>query len=624
MKKFSSIIVLSVFILSAHNAFAVYNASDVIGQRDGSNLPSYTTNSANNGGSVGARGFSSEVRAIKIDTTNHRLFVADRNNNRVMVFNLDSNNELVDYDADNVIGQSSLTSADAVACTATSVGSPSGIGYDSTNNRLFVVSNHSGTNSRVMVFNLSGGITDGMAASNVLGQADLTTCASTVSRTQKNLYFPFDILYDNTSGLLYVSDLAHNRVMAYDGRPGVASSMTVCGVTTTGLLDNMDASCVLGQPNFITATSGNSDIKINGALGLALDTTNNRLYVSEYAGNRIKVFDTSTFVNGSGSNGISASYVLGQADFTSSAAGTTQSTLSWPGGLTRDATSGLLYVSDEVNHRVMVFDTSGTITTGMNASYVLGADDFTTINSTVTASTIGAAHGIVYDTTNKTLYVNDTTNSRILLFKPTISIQSSTLNSGKVTRSYSESITISNNQQTPSLELVSGTLPSGISISGTSLVGRAIEVGTYNFVLKAIDTGIHGIFSSDDTNFSIDIQYLPSTSGTITSSYGSKVNNEVLISENVPSVDNNNTSNIKVCAAFSKSIKLGKNNDKDEVKLWQQFLNNGESENLTIDGIYGRKSRLAIMKFQKKYKISSDGIIGPKTEDLGNRKKICY
>lgn len=513
MKKFL-LTTASVFVLcfSSTHVFAAYNASDVLGQRTVGDAASFTTNSANNGGSVGARGLSSEVRAIKLDTVHHRLFVADRNNNRVLVYNLDSSNNLIDHDADNVIGQASLTAAAAVACTATSVGSPSGIEYDSTNNRLFVVSNHSGTNSRVMVFDLSGGITDGMAATNVIGQANLTTCVSTVARTQKNLYFPFDMLYDSATGLLYVADLAHNRVMAYDARPGVASGMTVCGVTTTGLVDNMDASCALGQPNFVTATSGNSDIKINGALGLALDSTHNRLYVSEYAGNRIKVYDTSAL-----STGMAASYVIGQTGFTTATTGITSTTFNWPGGLSYDSVTGYLYVSDENNHRVMIFDTSAGVSTGMAATYVFGADDFTTVNSTVTAATMGTAHGIDFDATNKRIYVGDSTNARILIFQPTVTLADSTFTNAVQNNSYTAAFPVSGEQQTVTMSVTSGSLPTGLSLSGSSLTGTPTTPGTYSFNAKATDSGIHGIFETLSYAFSLFVH--PKGSGMVPSVY---------------------------------------------------------------------------------------------------------
>ena len=341
MKKFI-LTAVSVFVLcfSSTHAFAAYNASDVLGQRTAGDAAAFTTNAANNGGTVSARGFSTEVRSVKLDTVHHRLFVADRGNNRVLVFNLDSSNELIDHDADNVFGQVGLTSNASSCTTSTGMGGPSGIEYDTTNNRLFVgMTNAAGTFSRIVVYDLSAGITDGMAGVNVLGQTNLTTC-SIRTNTANSVYFPFDMKYDSITGLLYVADLTRNRVLVFDARPAGSSAETICGVTTTGIVDNMNASCVIGQPNFTTITSGNTDAKMNGTLGLAIDSTNHRLFVSEYAANRIKVFDISSFVDGSGSNSMSASYVLGQTDFVTATSGTTQSKLSWPGGWSFDSSTG--------------------------------------------------------------------------------------------------------------------------------------------------------------------------------------------------------------------------------------------------------------------------------------------
>lgn len=618
MKKYLSIFVLSFLFLSTNNALAVYNASDVIGQRDGSNLPSFTTSAVNNGGSVSARGLSSEARAIKLDTTHHRLFVADRGSNRVLVYNLDSNNELVDTDADNVFGQVDLNSSASSCTTATGLNGPSGVEYDDTNNRLFVaMTNSAGTFSRVVVYDLSSGITDGMAAVNVLGQADLTTCNARVN-TANNVYFPFDMKYDGSTGLLYVADLARNRVLAFDARPAGAAAITVCGVTTTGIVNNMNASCVIGQPNFTTVSSGNTDAKMNGTLGLAIDSTNHRLFVSEYAANRIKVFDISSLVDGSGANGMSASYVLGQTDFATATSGTTQSKLSWPGGLSFDSTTGLLYVSDEVNHRVMIYDVSGTLSNGMNATYVLGADDFTTINSGATASTMGSVFGNVFNPSTKNLFAIDVTNSRILVFKPTITITTSELKDTLKKKLNTLPLDVTGFQETASLALVGGALPDGLEISGTSLVGRPKEVGTFNFTIQAIDTGIHGIFNSlENADYSLVVKN-PEISGSRPSSFS-----ESAIISTVPVVQTPVTVEPKTCNTFTMPIKSKGLNDKGEVKAWQLFLNSQESENLSVDGGYGPLTKNAIIKFQSKYKLGSDGIVGPITREKANSIKIC-
>ncbi len=605
MKKYLSIFVLSFLFLSTNSALAVYNASDVIGQRDGSNNASYTTNTA----AVTASGLSAYIRGIALDEVHHRLFISDGSNNRVLVYNLDSANKLIDTTADNVLGQPDMTSNTSLCTSMSGLAGPRGLSYDPLNNRLFVTMDGMTdyrTGHGVFVYDVAS-ITDGEAAVNVLGRSTMASCANTSVYNAVNIMFPYGVAFDVETGLLYVSDLSHSRVVAFDARPAGSASTSFCGASaTTGIADFMSASCVIGKANFTSSTSAPlSDTVMGNNSGVTIDYVHHRLFVSQYASNRITVYDISSLANG-----MAASYVIGQADFSTSAAGLTASTVNNVSSTSYDSVNNYLYASDELNRRVLVYKLDN-IANGMSASYILGQDDFTTNTASLTQHGFGDKPGeSYYDTTNQRLYVLEQAGARALVFQPTIAIQSSTLNSGKVTRSYSESITISDNQQTPSLELVSGTLPSGISISGTSLVGRAIEFGTYNFVLKAIDTGIHGIFSSDNTNFSIDIQYLPSTSGST-------------IMGSIPIEINNNDSSSKVCVAFSKTIKAGQKNDKDEVKLWQQFLNNSENENLVIDGGYGAKSKAAIVKFQKKNNLGSDGIIGPVTRLPANMILGC-
>lgn len=613
MKKYLIVFALAILLVNTQAAQAAYNASDVIGQRDGSNNPSFTTGTANNGGSVDARGISTEVRSVKLDATNHRLFVADRNSNRVLVYNLDSTNNLIDADADNVFGQVDFNSTASSCTTATGLNSPTGVEYDSTNNRLFIsMTNSANTFSRILVYDLSSGITNGMAAVNVLGQADLTTCNARVN-TANNVYFPFDMKYDGDTGLLYVADLTRNRATVFDARPAGSAPMTVCGVTTTGIVDNMNASCVLGQPNFTTVTSGNTIAKMNGTFGFALDAANHRLYVSEYAANRIKVFDTSALATS-----MDASYVLGQTDFTSATPGVTQSKFNSPTAMALDSTTGLLYVTDENNHRVMVFDVSGTISNGMAASYILGADDFTTINSGPTASTMGLVFGVAIDENNKNLFVADKTNSRVLVFKPTITITTSELKDTLKKKLNTLPLDVTGYQETPSLSLVGGALPDGLEISGTSLVGRPKEVGTFNFTIQAIDTGIHGIFNSlENADYSLVVKN-PEISGSKPSSFS-----ESTIISTVPVVQTPVAVEPKTCSTFTMPIKSKGQNDKGEVKAWQLFLNSQENEKLSIDGGYGPLTKNAIIKFQSKYKLGTDGIVGPLTREKANSIKIC-
>ena len=123
-----------------------------------------------------------------------------------------------------------------------------------------------------------------------------------------------------------------------------------------------NASYELGQPSggtAFTTTSGEGDTQSGMAAivgNLAFDSTNNRLFVPDPQFNRVLIYPTASSGGPLNGNGENASYVLGETSFTSEAAATTQSGLNNPEGLAYDSTNSLLYVSDDVNNRVMIFN----------------------------------------------------------------------------------------------------------------------------------------------------------------------------------------------------------------------------------------------------------------------------
>ena len=54
----------------------------------------------------------------------------------------------------------------------------------------------------------------------------------------------------------------------------------------------------------------------------------------------------------------------------------------------------------------------------------------------------------------------------------------------------------------------------------------------------------------------------------------------------------------------------------NEVRNIQQRLKNWGYYTGAVDGIYGTKTKAAVIKFQKKHKITADGVCGPKTLEL--------
>jgi len=358
-----------------------YTANGVVGHT--TYLNSYANDAPNDLGFNGAS-------AVAEDTVHHRLFVSDGGNNRILVFNLDSNNQIVDREADYVLGHDDFNTGGIESISASSFYGPQGLEYDETNNRLFVADFF---NSRVLIFDVST-ITNGMNASYVLGQADFTSAVQGVTG-QNVLYHTSDVKYDGSNERLFVS--AYNRIMVFDVTPGT-------------IANGENASYVLGQPDFDTSVSTTTQSGVNGPVGLAYDSSNTRLFVSDRSNYRVLTFNVATSTIANGEN---ATHVLGQADFTSNVYETTQSGMNTPEGVAYDASNNYLYVSDSNNNRVLVFDVSS-ITDGENAINVLGQSDFVTGTATTTQSGMTYPGLIYYESGNHLLYV--TGNNRILVF----------------------------------------------------------------------------------------------------------------------------------------------------------------------------------------------------------------
>ena len=299
-------------------------------------------------------------------------------------------------DASWVLGTSALDAAvTSGAPTQSETGGSEGVAYDSVRKRLFVIDR---SNKRVLVFDVSGGITNGMNASYVIGQDDFISNVNTT--TQSGFQAPSGIAYSLDH--LYVSDANSHRVLVFD--------------VSGGITNGMNASYVLGQNDFtsLTANRGISAAQGNMSVPGALAVSGNNLFVSDTGNKRVQVFDIESITNGE-----SSTYVIGQEDFSATVVTTTQDGIYSPWGLAVNDQYLFLIDQDwsQVSTRILVFDVSGGITNGMDADYVLGQPDFTSTvsdNSRVTASSFNQAWSLY--ATNETLYVGDSYNNRALIF----------------------------------------------------------------------------------------------------------------------------------------------------------------------------------------------------------------
>jgi secreted PhoX family phosphatase len=219
-------------------------------------------------------------------------------------------------------------------------------------------------NNRILEFEPP--LSNGMNATVVIGQPDFTTAAR--GTTQSTFAVPIGLAFD-ASGNLWVADDFNNRVLEF--KPPF----------TTG----MNASLVLGEPDFTTANDvPPSQNSLNGPTGVAADSLGDVFVIDT---NNIRVLEYKTPL----SNGMNASVVIGQADFTHSTIGTSQNQLRIPRLQLGFDGSGNLWVTDDQNNRVLQLKPP--FTNGMNASLVIGQSDFTTKSNTGGISGLDSPRG---------------------------------------------------------------------------------------------------------------------------------------------------------------------------------------------------------------------------------------
>ncbi len=235
-------------------------------------------------------------------------------------------------------------------------------------------------------------VQNGQAATFLIGQSNFTS--RTAQTTQSGLFNPADIAIDSKNGKLYVADFANHRVLRF----------------AYPLADTLGASAelVFGQSDFISNLSGNAANRFKNPAGLAVDNQG-RLWVSDASNNRVLWFDNAHAIS---SNEPNANGVLGFSTF-SVRSSDMRAKLFRPARLAIDEL-GNLWVADSRHNRVLRFNHAATKSNGANADLVLGQSDFTTITAATTQSGLNEPTGLALY--GNTLYVADTKNNRVLRF----------------------------------------------------------------------------------------------------------------------------------------------------------------------------------------------------------------
>jgi DNA-binding beta-propeller fold protein YncE len=203
---------------------------------------------------------------------------------------------------------------------------------------------------------LRADLTNGQPAQSVLGKPDFTnTTANAPTATQVNS--PGGIAIDAVTKKLFVADRGNHRVLRF--------------ATAASYATGAAAEAVFGQADFVSGSANRGGAvarnTLDGPRAVHVDAAG-RLWVADSANNRVLRFDGAS----SKASGVNADAVLGQSNFISELAALSQSGMNFPVAVATDA-GGNLYVADNLNNRVLVFNNAADKGDGANADRVLGS-----------------------------------------------------------------------------------------------------------------------------------------------------------------------------------------------------------------------------------------------------------
>ncbi|MGE4658714.1 MAG: hypothetical protein AAEI08_07285 [Gammaproteobacteria bacterium] len=385
------------------------DALHVFGQVDEAGNPDFQTRAANAqiNGRVGAR-----ARAVVLDKVDHRLFVTDGYNNRVLVFQLDRWDRVLEREATWVIGQPSVNVSELVAVSRRTVQIPLALEYDEVEKHLFVAD---GWGNRVMVFDAHPDrLANYPEALYALGQQDFES----ITRRTTQDGFDMDIrlfrgitpsagrivglAIDQANRRLFVSDANNSRVMVFD-------------ITPERMRTGAPAITVLGQPDFVTSEARTGRNGMNNPGEIYYDDDYHRVFVNDVYNNRILAFDARPEVL---TNGMAASHVIGQPDFGSTMPRRTRRGLNQADGLALDLGQQKLFVTDLRNDRLLVFDVHpDRLENYPEAIGLLGQENYESRGAPFSrANQLYSARGIEFDEEYQRLWVTDSFWERLLVF----------------------------------------------------------------------------------------------------------------------------------------------------------------------------------------------------------------
>jgi|GEM_PF-3202688 len=275
--------------------------------------------------------------------------------------------------------------------------------------------------------------------------------------------YPIDVSSDGTH--IAVVCYAQNRVLIWNNWPAG---------------NGAPASAVVGQTDFsgVGANAGGiTGATLNTPIGVAI--RDGRLYVADTSNNRVLVFSSIPSINGA-----TADRVIGQVDFTSSAAATSAVGLYSPFHVAVD--SNRLFVADTSNHRVLSYP-SAYPDSGSAADIVVG-------HSLMTQGAVNDGGPVAADVLNNpanvgvddgALFVADRDNKRVVRFPLPL-----TGNKPNAVQVYGQQDLVSVIDDDGAVTAHTLDRPVGVGVGG----GKLIAADDNNRRISIFDTGATGHF----------------------------------------------------------------------------------------------------------------------------------
>ena len=372
-------------------------------------------------------GNSSLNAPLAVFATGNAVFVADTAANRVVRYTTPSNFVRSDTapspKIEGVIGQADLFSGKPnrgmIEPDATTLSAPLGGAFDGAGNLWVADAN----NNRVLGYPANGTL-QFASANIVVGQTDFPFDAPNLIEGREVWFLNGSspgggIVVDKTSNPphLYIADTFNNRILGFRDARAV-------GADVRSLL-TQKPDLVIGQPandffrSIVNYPNGDPDLPTPTGLlrpaGLAIDDSGN-LWVADSGNGRVLRFPA-PFSVGAGTLQ-SADLVLGQSNFAQKVQIASAQNMNTPYGLAFFP-DGHLAVSDPVFNRVLVFKKP--FINGETAFTVVGQQNFATNAASGTLAGLNSPRHVATDTSGR-LYVADSANGRVLVFRDTSNI----------------------------------------------------------------------------------------------------------------------------------------------------------------------------------------------------------